>query len=164
MKSGLKKCFFITPMGAKNSETDNNSKEIIQSLNKIFSENDVFIKVQRTNQYSHVGVITENIHNQIKEADLIIADLTDNNPNVAYELGYANAFNKPIIQICSENNFQLASDYKHIYTIDYDLNDEHSKFLFEQNLLKTVKAMNFNPDYTPISPSLGFQFVDEVED
>ena len=66
----LKKCLFITPMGKKDSESDLRSKQIIKNLNQLFAKNDVFIKIQRTDQYNRTGVMTDNIHNQIKESDL----------------------------------------------------------------------------------------------
>lgn len=158
----LKKCFFITPMGEKNSETDLNSKQIIKHLNRLFRKNEVLVQVQRTDQYTKNGIILENIHNQIKDSDLVIADLTGSNPNVTYELGYANAFGKPIIQICASAEFQLPSDIKHIFTLDYDLKDDWSKFAFEQDVLETVEDINFDPDYTPITASLGFSKVGEI--
>ena len=162
--STLKNCFFITPMGEKGSEIDTCSKQIIKNLNQLFAENDIFIKVQRTDQYNQIGIMTANIHNQIKESDLVIADLTRNNPNVAYELGYANAFSKPIIQICSTDAFQLSSDWRHIYTLDYNLENECANFQFEQELLGVIKKMNFDPNYTPITASTGFVNVGDTED
>lgn len=160
----LKKCFFITPMGKKDSESDLRSKQIIKNLNQLFAKNDVFIKIQRTDQYNQTGVMTDNIHNQIKESDLVITDLTRNNPNVAYELGYANAFNKPIIQICSTDAFQLSSDWRHIYTLDYSLENECANFQFEQELLGVIKGINFDPNYTPVTPTLGFVSIGDTDD
>ena len=41
--------------------------------------------------------ILERIYNQISKADIIIADMTNKNPNVFYEVGYAHALGKTTI-------------------------------------------------------------------
>lgn len=43
--------------------------------------------------------VVAQIHQEINDADLIIADLTNRNPNVMYELGYAHSLSKPICLI-----------------------------------------------------------------
>ena len=45
------------------------------------------------------GLITKAIIEQIITADLVIADLTGNNPNVFYELAIRHSYRKPTIQI-----------------------------------------------------------------
>jgi len=50
------------------------------------------------------GEITPAIVNAIVDADLIIADLSDANPNVYYELAIAHAFAKPVIHIIEEGH------------------------------------------------------------
>jgi nucleoside 2-deoxyribosyltransferase len=51
----------------------------------------------RADEISDVGHITERIIKIISETDLIIANLSKNNPNVMFELGLARSFDKPII-------------------------------------------------------------------
>jgi hypothetical protein len=41
--------------------------------------------------------ILERVYNQIAKADIIIAEMTERNPNVFYEAGYAHALNKRVI-------------------------------------------------------------------
>lgn len=48
----------------------------------------------RIDEISRPGSITKDIVDGIIDADIIIADLTDNNPNVFYELGIANSIGK----------------------------------------------------------------------
>ena len=43
------------------------------------------------------AVLTSNILDRIREADLIIADVSRQNPNVLYEVGFAHALRKPTI-------------------------------------------------------------------
>jgi nucleoside 2-deoxyribosyltransferase len=49
--------------------------------------------------------LTTSILDRIRQADLIIADISRQNPNVLYELGFAHAFGKPTILL-----FDLKSD------------------------------------------------------
>jgi nucleoside 2-deoxyribosyltransferase len=46
--------------------------------------------------------ILAQIYGGIKRADFIIADMTDKNPNVFYEVGYAHALGKRVILLTQE--------------------------------------------------------------
>ncbi len=64
--------------------------------------------------------ITESIHQAIQSASLLIADVTNANPNVMYEVGFAQAQKKPLILIASSSRaipFDLAGFRVHIYDI-----------------------------------------------
>ncbi len=55
----------------------------------------VGMRVERVDEQSfHRQGITERIIQQIEDADILIADMTTNNPNVLNEVGYAHAKNK----------------------------------------------------------------------
>lgn len=69
--------------------------------------------------------ISEHLHDEINKADLIIADISDLNPNVMYELGVAQSLGKPIIPI-SRKGETVPFDIASIRVIFYDrsrLND-----------------------------------------
>jgi hypothetical protein len=56
----------------------------------------------------HPGAeMTSSILDSIRRADLIIADVSRQNPNVLYEIGFAHALRKPTILL-----FDTASEYK----------------------------------------------------
>lgn len=64
--------------------------------------------------------IIQDIIREISEAAIIIADITMDNPNVFYELGYAHALNKPTILLAdSEKRAQLPFDVSGYRTIFY---------------------------------------------
>ncbi|WP_290079063.1 hypothetical protein [Lactobacillus taiwanensis] len=50
--------------------------------------------------------ILSNIIEDIKKANIIVADLSGKNPNVYYELGLAHAWNKKVIIICSKESYK----------------------------------------------------------
>ena len=65
-----------------------------------------------------VGPIMDDVHDQIGSADLIVADLTGRKPNVFYEVGYAAALGKPVIQI-AQTSSDLPFDIQHLRTFAY---------------------------------------------
>lgn len=52
---------------------------------------------ERADDITEPGRITDQIISAIERADVVIADITDANPNVLFELGYADALEKRII-------------------------------------------------------------------
>ena len=64
------------------------------------------------------GSILADIVDAIRTADYIIADLTRQNPNVYYELGFAHALNKPVILLTSDIS-TLPFDVKQQRVIEY---------------------------------------------
>jgi hypothetical protein len=58
----------------------------------------------RADDIAEPGRITDQIINAIDTANVIIADLTGNNPNVMFELGYADAAHKRIILLNQDLN------------------------------------------------------------
>jgi hypothetical protein len=69
-------------------------------------------------QIFHKENILERIYNQIATADFIIADMTDRNPNVFYETGYAHAKGKTCLLLTS-NADDIPFDLKHHRHIIY---------------------------------------------
>lgn len=63
--------------------------------------------------------ILDRIFNQISKADIIIADMTNKNPNVFYEVGYAHALGKLTI-LLTQNSDDIPFDLKHFPHIIYD--------------------------------------------
>ena len=57
----------------------------------------------RVDQDPAVAVPIDSIEAGIKSAVVCLADITEDNPNVWYELGFAFASNRPVVMICAEN-------------------------------------------------------------
>jgi hypothetical protein len=60
---------------------------------------------------------------QIRQADIIIADLTDNNPNVHVELGIALFYNKNILRVTRSSYERLAFDVRNYEIDQYSMQD-----------------------------------------
>ena len=54
-------------------------------------------EIVRIDEKSGPGVIFQDMQREIGQSDVVIAEITPANPNVFYELGYAQALGKPTI-------------------------------------------------------------------
>ena len=63
--------------------------------------------------------IIHDIIQSIKDAALILAEVTGRNPNVNYELGMAHALEKEVV-IVTSNKDDVPSDYRHLRYIHYN--------------------------------------------
>jgi hypothetical protein len=73
---------------------------------------------ERLDEQIFEETMLERIYNQIAKADLIVADLTDRNPNVFYETGYAHALGQNVI-LLTKNAADIPFDLKHYSHIVY---------------------------------------------
>lgn len=89
-------------------------------------------------QIFHKENILERIYSQISAADFIIADMTDRNPNVFYEVGYAHAKGK-ICLLLTSNADDIPFDLKHHRHIVYGSSIQNLILALEKDLL-SVKS------------------------
>jgi hypothetical protein len=68
----------------------------------------------RADEVCSIGVVIEEIRDQIEKANLILCDLTFDNPNVFYEIGFSHALNKPTIMI-SQNPANIPFDASSLF-------------------------------------------------
>jgi hypothetical protein len=91
------------------------------------------------------NIILQDIIKSINESVLVIADITPNNPNVYYEVGYSHAINKPTILLCDDNREQLPFDLKGFRTIFYS-NKISGKSKIEETLKKHLENLGFSKE------------------
>jgi Zn-dependent peptidase ImmA (M78 family) len=76
---------------------------------------------QRADEISSAETIADDIRRAINDSKLMIADISNFNPNVMHEIGLAQSINKPTIIIC-RNGYreeQIPSNIRHIRRIIY---------------------------------------------
>jgi len=95
--------------------------------------------VTRADQIFSVNPIIDDILQAVKDADIIIADLTDNNPNVFYELGMCHMLKKQVILITQ--NESAPFDLSHMRRIRYEYTPR-GMTIFENLLSNTLKAIS----------------------
>lgn len=74
---------------------------------------------QRIDHTDFTGDITEEIRRLIGSSVAVIVDLSESNPNVLYEAGYAHALGKPSVLICSSPLDALPFDVRNWNTLAY---------------------------------------------
>lgn len=115
----MKECFLIAPIGPERSEVRKRSDELFQYIiHPVTTE--LGYKLLRVDQISIPGPITADILRKLIDADLVIADITDLNPNVMYELGIRHAFGKPVIML-AERGQAIPFDITNVRVIFYSL-------------------------------------------
>lgn len=96
------------------------------------------IYCQRADEIFHLEDIPTKIFKEIQRAEYIIADLTGRNPNVFYELGFAQGINKKNIILITRNREDVPFDLRNIKNIEY-VNSES----LQLQLKKILKKFGF---------------------
>lgn len=89
----------------------------------------------------------DRIYNQIGKADLIVADLSDRNPNVFYETGYAHALGKRVLLLTNKSD-DIPFDLRHHFHIVYSSGIAELK----KQLFKRASYYITNPFATTKNP------------
>lgn len=113
-----KVCFLICPIGESDSETRQRSDTVFEYILKPVMQQKGY-ELLRADQIIQNDEITKTIIEHLENDYLVIADISEANPNVYYELGYREALKKPVIQIATENT-KLPFDVSIKRTFYYD--------------------------------------------
>lgn len=106
-----RRCFVIMPFA---SEFAGVWDEVLRPT--IVSIGDVCV---RGDDFFTPGVIMQDVFREVENADYLIADLTNKNANVFYELGYAHALKKPVVLI-TQQILDIPFDLRHHRVIGYE--------------------------------------------
>ena len=110
----------------------------------------VNVSVFRADSISIGESIVEGISQAIESSSLIIADVTNANPNVMYEVGLAQAKKKPLILIAGSSR-EIPFDLSGIRVLIYDLLSPKE---FIDSLAKTIQIALKQPEsFTPVGIS-----------
>jgi hypothetical protein len=99
--------------------------------------------VYRADEISRPGKITDQILEAVESRDAVIADITDNNPNVLYELGYAHRAGKPGVimnQAVGLSPFDLRDWRQVVYSTTPTLDDERKIGLYLVEALEVASS------------------------
>jgi hypothetical protein len=131
-------CFFITPIGQQHSAERIRADQIQRHiLNEVLSAK---FKVGRADELPHPGSITHQIIGLLYNADLVIADLTGSNANVAYELAIRHSFNKVSIHLIDKSD-AIPFDLKDERTVVFDLKNIDSIEECKEEIKKIVQVI-----------------------
>src|SRR5262249_28630816 len=103
-------------------------------------------RVKRADEDSDPGMIGSDVIN----AELVVADLTDLNPNAFYELGIRHSAEKPTIHVAKSGTVLPFDNVTH-RTIFIDLTDWNSIEAGRRSLANSARAIKL-PDYKVSNP------------
>jgi hypothetical protein len=110
----LETCFVLM---AFKEELNDIYEEIILP---IFGDNKLGLRCYRADEIFGTSAIMQDVWKAIRNARFIIAELTQRNPNVLYELGISHVLRKPAILI-TQSMDDVPFDLKHLRCIRYSL-------------------------------------------
>ena len=148
-ETNLKKCFFITPIGEKNSNEFKKLKAIVENvLNKVLEKYDYELII--AHEIHSMGSIGDQLFTNIIGADLVISNLSGWNANVMYETAVAHSFGKPTIMIC-ESGTELPFDLINDRTIFFEDTIEGTGALIEELDKKIPKISEDSTADNPVT-------------
>jgi hypothetical protein len=120
-KDWKKICFYITPIGSDDSQERKHADLFMSALiEPALAE--LGLKVIRADQIGEPGMITSQVLEYLKRAQLAIADLSYLNPNVFYEVALRHALRLPVVQLIRKAD-RLPFDVNQSRTLVFDTTD-----------------------------------------
>jgi hypothetical protein len=160
-KHEKKICFVISPIGEDDSDTRKRSDQVLKHIITGAVEQ-LGYEVIRADKISEPGIITHQILQHIVEAPLVIADLTERNPNVFYELALRHAIRKPLVQLIKKGEL-IPFDVAATRIIQFDLHNLDSVDAAKVEIIAQIKSLETGKNDTdnPISVSLDLKMLKE---
>ena len=145
-------CFIVTAIGESGTPTRERADNVYRYLIAPVCE-ELGYKPVRVDHVNAVDNINATIINYLKTAPMVIADMTDHNPNAFYELGFRQALELPLVPIIKVVE-RLTFDVMTTSTVFYDTDlskIEESK----ENLKSKIQSFkNFEMPESRIERSL----------
>jgi gp11 len=145
-------CFIVTAIGESGTPTRERADNVYKYLIAPVCE-ELGYKPVRVDHVNAVDNINATIINYLKTAPMVIADMTDHNPNAFYELGFRQALELPLVPIIKVGE-RLPFDVMTTRTVFYDTDVskiEESK----ENLKSKIQSFkNFKMPESSLDKSL----------
>lgn len=146
MNEEKKTCFVIMPISDPSGYEEGHFLKVYQDVFSPAIEAAGYIP-HRVDEDSKSGLIQTKIIQNLLEAPMAICDLSTRNPNVLFELGIRQAFNKPVVIIQQEGTERIF-DVGCISCIDYDAQMSYRGVLKAREqievAIKTTEVNGFN--------------------
>lgn len=130
----MKKCFVIQPFD--NDKFDKRFEDIFKpAIEKSGFE------AYRIDKDLSVRIPIDEIEKNISESQICFAEITTDNPNVWYELGFAFACEKDVVMICSDERIgKFPFDIQHRHIINYQTSSKSDFESLEDTITRKINA------------------------
>lgn len=140
--------FFLMPFANDTSPSHIKALDrIFQDVLRVAVEGELAMTVRRADDIYDIKPIMQSIWDSILEARVVVADLTDRNPNVFYEAGLADALGKDLVLLAQRED-DIPVDLRHRRVIIYDVAYPGPDKL-KTALLLTLRNVTGEPNHAP---------------
>ena len=139
-----KKCFVIMPFSATTSCKQNEWLDIFENTIKPAIDDSGF-NYECSRASLTMGNIINDIIDNLNRSEVVIADLTDRNPNVFYELGVRHSLRNVTILITQRMD-DIPFDLQPYAVIKYDWKTKQGKESFKQDIAKVLSEIERDPN------------------
>jgi hypothetical protein len=131
-------CFVISPIGDTATDTRKRADEVLDVIvEPAVLENG--LHTLRSDQIAAPGMITTQVISHIIKDRMVVADLTDHNANVFYELALRHAFKKPVVQLMLSPQ-KMPFDVQGARTVMYELTSTEARRKARNELSRQIAA------------------------
>lgn len=138
MPDSPKTCFVISPIGEAGTQTRERADLVFDFVIGEALE-PLGYQVERADKLGEPGIITNQIIDRVTSSDLVIADLSERNPNVFYELAIRHATRKPYVHLIAHDE-DIPFDNAAVRAIKIDVRDLRSVKAAKDELVRQVEA------------------------
>lgn len=128
-------CFVIQPF-----DKDKFDQRYIDSFKPAITNAD--LEAYRIDSDPGVRIPIEDIEKGIAGSAICFADITIDNPNVWYELGFAFACGKDVVMVCSDERKEFPFDIRHKQIIRYKTRSSSDFKILEEAITVKLKALS----------------------
>lgn len=130
----MDKCFVIQPF-----DNDKFDKRFVDIFKPAIEKSGY--EAYRIDKDLTVRIPIDDIEKNIIESQICFAEITSDNPNVWYELGYAFACDKDVIMVCSdERSGKFPFDIQHRHVITYKTSSKSDFERLEDTITRKIDA------------------------
>lgn len=152
-----KRCFMITPIGEIGSDIRKHADWVFKFAVQPVMADKGFV-TKRADMMDDPFMINDSVFAAIDESDICVADLTNLNANVFYELGVRHALEKPVIHIAHVGT-RIPFDTANYRTIFFDLSSFDAMEQLKVQIASQVETI-MGPEFklsNPLTQARGFQ-------
>jgi hypothetical protein len=158
-----KECFVIGPIGAVGSDARVHADWLFTEIILPVASVEFGYNVERADKIAEPGRITDQIINAILGADLVIADLSEKNPNAFYELGIRHMMQNGITIHMVRGGEELPFDIQDYRAIVFSLTHPDDLQAARDSLAAQIRTVEVD-GYVPTNPITDASGIQQLRD